>query len=156
MLFIYNWKITALQYFFGFCHKSARISHRYTYVPSLLNLPPLSPSQPSRLSQSTGLSSLSHTANFHWLCVLHMVLYMFPCCSLRSAHPLLPCCVHKPDILSIHLSVDTWVVSMFWLLQVMLQWTWGCRYFRIFKIRNNTGILPQGNSQDQLIKITEI
>ena len=30
-----------------------------------------------RLSQSTSLSSLSHTANSHWLSVLHMVVYMF-------------------------------------------------------------------------------
>ena len=124
--------------------------------PSWTSLSPPTPSHLSRLSQSTGLSSLSHTANSHWLCVLHMVQYMFPCYCLHSAHPLLPCCVHKPDILAIHLSVDTWVVSISWLLQVMLQWTWGCRYFLIFKIRNNTGILPQGNSQDQLIKITEI
>ena len=43
---------------------SAWISHRYTYVPSFLNLPlPSSPSHPSRLLQSPGLSSLSHTAN---------------------------------------------------------------------------------------------
>ena len=36
--FIFNW-IIALQYCVGFCHTSAWISHRYTYVPSLLNLP---------------------------------------------------------------------------------------------------------------------
>ena len=40
----------------GFCHTSTWISHRYTYVPSLLNLPP-TPSHPSRLSQSPSLSS---------------------------------------------------------------------------------------------------
>ena len=37
--FIFNWRIIALQDCVGFCHTSAWISHRYTYVPSLLNLP---------------------------------------------------------------------------------------------------------------------
>ena len=39
-LFIFNWRIIVLQYYVGFCHTSTWISHRYTYVPSLLNLPP--------------------------------------------------------------------------------------------------------------------
>ena len=38
-LFIFNWRIIALQYCVGFCHPSTWISHRYIYVPSLLNLP---------------------------------------------------------------------------------------------------------------------
>ena len=41
-LFIFNWRIIALQYCVGFCHTSAQISHRYTYVPSSLKLPPTS------------------------------------------------------------------------------------------------------------------
>jgi len=41
-LYIFNWKIIALQYWFHFCHTSTWISHRSTYVPSLLNLPPTS------------------------------------------------------------------------------------------------------------------
>ena len=32
--------IVALQYCIGFCHTSTLLSHGYTYVPSLLNLPP--------------------------------------------------------------------------------------------------------------------
>ena len=36
------WRIIALQYYVGFCHASTWISHRYTYVPSLLNPPPIS------------------------------------------------------------------------------------------------------------------
>ena len=40
--FIFNWRIIALQYCIGFCHTSTWISHRYTYVPSLLNFPPTS------------------------------------------------------------------------------------------------------------------
>ena len=67
-LIIFNWRTIALQHCAGFCHTSTWISHRYTYVPSLLNLPPTSqPSHPSRLPQSPELSSLRHTANFYGL-----------------------------------------------------------------------------------------
>ena len=45
---------------------------------------------PSRLSQSTALSSLLHTAKSHWLSLLHTVMYMFQCCSFSSSHTLLP------------------------------------------------------------------
>ena len=41
-LFIFNLRIIALQYCVGFHHTSIWISHRYTSVPSLLNLPPIS------------------------------------------------------------------------------------------------------------------
>ena len=53
------------------------ISHKYAYVPSLLNLPPTS--HPFRLLQSPGLSSLSHTANSHWRSILLMAVCMCPC-----------------------------------------------------------------------------
>ena len=56
-------------------HESAIGIHMSS--PSWNSLLPLIPSHPSRLSQSPSLSSLSHTANFHWLSVLHMVVYMF-------------------------------------------------------------------------------
>ena len=36
-----NWRIIALQNFVSFCQTSTWISHSYTYVPSLLNLPPI-------------------------------------------------------------------------------------------------------------------
>ena len=42
-LFIFNWRIIALQCCVGFCQTSASINRRYTRVPSLLNLPPASP-----------------------------------------------------------------------------------------------------------------
>ena len=38
-LFIFNWKIIALQYCVGFCHISTRTGQRYMYVFSLLILP---------------------------------------------------------------------------------------------------------------------
>ena len=44
--------------------------------PSGTSLPPPSPSQLSTLLQSPGLSSLSHTANSHWLSILHMVIFL--------------------------------------------------------------------------------
>ena len=41
-LFIFNWLMIGLQYWFAFCHTSAWANHRCTYVPSLLNFPPAS------------------------------------------------------------------------------------------------------------------
>ena len=71
-----------------------------TWLSSWTELIPMSPtswislspptSHTSRLSQSVGLSSLHQTANSHWLTILHMVMYMFPCYSLYLSHPLLP------------------------------------------------------------------
>ena len=37
--FIFNWRIIALQYSVGFCHATTWTSHKYKYMPSLLNLP---------------------------------------------------------------------------------------------------------------------
>ena len=56
-IYIFNWRVIALQYCVGFCHTSTWINHGYTGVPSLLNLLPSTTSHPSRLSHSTGLSS---------------------------------------------------------------------------------------------------
>ena len=55
-----NWRKSALKYFVVFCQTSTWISHRYTYIPFPLNLPPSpSPSHPARLIQSLCLSFLS-------------------------------------------------------------------------------------------------
>ena len=78
-LFILNWKIIALQYCIGFYQTSAWISHRFTKPvspPTWASLPPPSLFHNSRLSQSPGLSSLSHTENSHLLSILHMVMYV--------------------------------------------------------------------------------
>ena len=69
-------------------HEAARGIHMFSSSWTSL-LPPI-PSHPSRLSHSTRLSSLSQTANSHWLSILYMVVYMFPPYSLKSSHPLLP------------------------------------------------------------------
>ena len=83
--FIFNWRIIALQYFVGFCHTTTCISHEYMCPLS----PEPSPSHPSRLSQSTKLSSLCPYSSFS-LTVLHMVAYTCQCYSLNSSHALLP------------------------------------------------------------------
>ena len=44
--------------------------------PTWPSFPPPSPSHPSRLWPSPGLSSPSHTAKSHWLSILQMVIYV--------------------------------------------------------------------------------
>jgi len=93
--FIFNRSVVALHYCVDFCHISTWIGHRYTYVPSPLNIPPPpTSSHPSRFSQSTSLSSLHHPGNPHWLSMFHMVMYMFQYYS-RFVPPSHPPCVTK-------------------------------------------------------------
>ena len=80
-IFIFNWLMIALQYWFDFCHISTWINHRCSYNPSLWNLPP------TRLLQSPSLSSLNHPANSHCLSI-YMLVYMHPCYSLHSSQSL--------------------------------------------------------------------
>ena len=77
-----------------FLPTSAWISHRYTFVPSLLNLPPhptplgchRAPVWVPWIIQQIPIGSLFYI----WQC-------MFPCYSRHASHPLLPPppCVHK-------------------------------------------------------------
>ena len=53
------------------------------------HLTPPSPLHPSRLSQRLALGALHHTSHLHWPSLLHMVVHMFQCNSLKSSHPLL-------------------------------------------------------------------
>ena len=62
----------------------------YVSPPSWAPLPPPMLSHPCRLLQRPSVSSLSHIANFHWLSVLHMVVYKLPQYPLHSSHPLFP------------------------------------------------------------------
>ena len=50
------------------------------------------PSHPTSLHCHTALAlgSPSHTANSHWLPILHMLMYMFQCYFLKSSHPFPP------------------------------------------------------------------
>ena len=54
-LFIFTWRVTALQYCVGFCHTSKWIIGIYMFPPSWTPLPAPAPSHPSWLSQSTRL-----------------------------------------------------------------------------------------------------
>ena len=73
---------------------------------SWTSLPTPTSSHPSRLSQSPDFNSLHHIANFHWLSILHIVVYMFPWYFLHLSHPLIPCQqhVHK-SIFYVYISI---------------------------------------------------
>ena len=94
IIFIFYWRIIALQNFALFCQTSTWISHRYTYIPSFLKLLPISlPIPPFRLLQRPCLSFLSHIESSCWLSILHMVMQismlLFPYSSPSPA--LSPC-----------------------------------------------------------------
>ena len=55
----FSWRIIALQNFVVFCQASTWISHRYTYVPSLLNLLLYTTSLSARLLTDTWVASIS-------------------------------------------------------------------------------------------------
>ena len=51
--------------------------------------------------RAQALSALDHVSNLHQSSILHMVICMFQCYSLKSSHPhLLP---HSPKVCSLHL-----------------------------------------------------
>ena len=80
------------------------------FPPPWTSLPPPTPSHPSRLSQSTGLSSLIHTANSHWLSIFtygsaYFSTLFSPFVPTSPSHPH---CVHKSDL---HVWVSTQSVS---------------------------------------------
>ena len=111
--YIFNWRIITFQYHVGFCHTSTWIVHRYTYAPSLLNsLPPLS--HPSKLSQSIGLSSLSHRAN--WLSSfkygnVHVSLLHSVCPTPSSPH--LPVSTSQFSMSASPLLINRWMWPSF-------------------------------------------
>ena len=66
-------------------HESAMGMH----VPSHPAPRPLLPSHPIPLgcSAAPALRALLHASNLHWPSVLHTVMHMFQCYSLKSSHP---------------------------------------------------------------------
>ena len=89
VLFILIWRMIALQYSVGFCCTTVEIRYKYTYVPSPLNLLPT-------LHHILALYVVTEHrfelpvlySIFSLVSSLHMVIYMFQCCSLNSSHPL--------------------------------------------------------------------
>jgi len=84
---VLNWRIITLQSSDGVCLTSTWNSHKHAHGPTVLNVPlPPSSCQYSRLSQNTDFGSLHHTANSHWLSVLHTKMYMFQYYSLKATY----------------------------------------------------------------------
>ena len=71
--------------------------------PSRTSLPPPTLSHPGGCHRALALGSLRHRADSHWLCILHMVMYMSQCYSLKSSHPILP--LLSPKVCPIRLSL---------------------------------------------------
>ena len=77
-------------------------AHVYMY-PSILNTSSHLPSHPILLGfpRALALSALLQASNLHWSSILHMVINIFQCYSLKSPLPhLLP---HSPNFCSLHL-----------------------------------------------------
>ena len=86
-LIYFNWKQITLQDCGSFCHTSTWINHGCTcvppsWIPSHLLPHPIPLGCPS----APTLSTLLHALNLHWSPILHMVIYMFQCYSLKSSH----------------------------------------------------------------------
>ena len=96
-LFIFNWRIIALQYCVGFCHTSMNQPSVYICAPFLSPASHL-PAHPTPLGchRAPNLSSVSHTANFHWLSnfIYSNVYVSVPLSQSVPSSPS-PHCVHK-------------------------------------------------------------
>ena len=80
-------------------HESDTRAHVSPHPEPHSNLPP----HPIPLScpRAPVLSALLCASNLHWSPILHMVIYIFQCYSLKSSHPcLLP---YSPKVCSLHL-----------------------------------------------------
>ena len=83
-LFLYNIGLISVIY----RHELAIGGHMSP--PSCNSCPPSTLSHPSGLLGNPSVNSLSHWANFHWLSILYMLVYMLPCYSPHSSLPFLP------------------------------------------------------------------
>ena len=95
-------------------HESATGIHMFP--PSCIPLLSPSPTHLYRSDRAPALGALLHASNLHWSSILHMVIYMFQCYSLKSPHPhLLP---QTLKVCSLHLClfcclVYTIIVTVF-------------------------------------------
>ena len=55
-------------------------------LPSPAGLPPPPNPIPLGCPRALALGAVFHAWNWHWSSVLHMVMHMFQCCSLKSSH----------------------------------------------------------------------
>jgi len=85
-----NWRIITVQYRFVFCLTTMWISHKCTYITSLLkdlltpnSIPPLYVVTEYQVELPLFYSNFP-------IAILHMVMYMFQCYSFNLSHPLLP------------------------------------------------------------------
>ena len=74
---IFSWRIIALQYCVAFCHTATWISHRHTFVLSLLNLSSMPHLIPAFYVGAPYLSFLHHRANSYLLSISSMVIIYF-------------------------------------------------------------------------------
>ena len=109
--FFFNWRKFALKCCDSFCCTTMQISHDYTYITSLLGLPPLTPAHSSRLSQSAWLGSLCYTATSHQVSILHMMVYIYQNDFLHSSRPLLP--LLCPQVHVLHLCLHSFPANRF-------------------------------------------
>ena len=90
--FIFNWRIILYNIMLASAIKQCESIISIHMSPlSGVSLPPLTPSHPSRLSQSTRLNTLCHTASSHKLSIVYVVMCMSQCYSFnlwrRQWHP---------------------------------------------------------------------
>ena len=64
LFLFFNWWEIAVQCCIVFCHTTMQIRHIYIYIPSLLNLPPLSSSHSSRALRSMPHLSVHYSLSF--------------------------------------------------------------------------------------------
>ena len=138
--FYFNWRMITLQCCAGFCHTSNMNQPQVCVCPLPLELPS-TPSHPAALSQSTGLSSLPHTADSHWLPTLHLVPYTFQCYALKSSHPPLP---PLCPVCSLCLQIGSSVLSGFHIYALIFVflfltsfWMIGSRFIHLIRTNSN-------------------
>ena len=108
----------------------------YVSLPSWTPLPSPTLSHPSRLSQSTRLSFLNHTANSHWLHILHMVMCMFQSYSLNLSTLFLLLCAQVCSLcLSLYCCPTNRFISAVFLdsiyIRINIQYLFSLTYFTL-------------------------